>query len=74
MNERVARLDRLFAIIHAPSEKTAGLTLDEMVERPGVNRRTAGMLWDIILCRCDLDEAVDNHRKRFATRDRLRRY
>ncbi|WP_419809058.1 helix-turn-helix transcriptional regulator [Sphingomonas sp.] len=69
----MAKLDRLLALVHALSEATDGLTLDEMAERLGVNRRTAERMRDIISHHFDLDEVVDDRRKRFLIRDSLRR-
>lgn len=73
MTERMAKLDRLLALVHALSETTEGLTLDEMAERLGVNRRTAERMRDIIARHFDLDEVADDRRKRFLIRDSLRR-
>lgn len=73
MTERMAKLDRLLGLVHALSETTEGMTLDEMAERLGVNRRTAERMRDIIARHFDLDEVADNRRKRFLIRDRLRR-
>lgn len=69
----MAKLDRLLALVHALSETTDGLTLDEMAERLGVNRRTAERMRDIIANHFDLDEIADDRRKRFLIRDSLRR-
>lgn len=73
MTERMAKLDRLLALVHALSETTEGLTLDEMAERLGVNRRTAERMRDIIARHFDLEELADDRRKRFLIRDSLRR-
>lgn len=73
MTDRMAKLDRLLALVHALSETTEGLTLDEMAERLGVNRRTAERMRDIIASHFDLDEIADDRRKRFLIRDSLRR-
>ena len=73
MTERMAKLDRLLALVHALSETTEGLTLDEMAERLGVNRRTAERMRDIIARHFDLEEVADDRRKRFLIRDSLRR-
>ena len=73
MTERMAKLDRLLALVHALSETTEGLTLNEMAERLGVNRRTAERMRDIIARHFDLDEVADDRRKRFLIRDSLRR-
>lgn len=69
----MAKLDRLLALVHALSETTEGLTLDEMAERLGVNRRTAERMRDIVANHFDLDEIADDRRKRFLIRDSLRR-
>ena len=73
MTERMAKLDRLLALVHALAENTDGLTLDEMAERLGVNRRTAERMRDIIARHFDVEEVVDDRRKRFMIRDSLRR-
>lgn len=73
MTERMAKLDRLLALDHALSETTEGITLDEMAERLGVNRRTAERMRDVIARHFDLDETSDDRRKRFLIRDSLRR-
>ena len=73
MTERMAKLDRLLALVHALSETTEGLTLNEMAERLGVNRRTAERMRDVIARHFDLDEIADDRRKRFLIRDSLRR-
>jgi len=73
MTDRMAKLDRLLALVHALSDTTDGLTLDEMAERLDVNRRTAERMRDIIARHFDLDEIADDRRKRFLIRDSLRR-
>ena len=73
MTERMAKLDRLLGLVHALSETTEGMTLDEMAERLGVNRRTAERMRDIIARHFDLDEVADDRRKRFRICDSLRR-
>lgn len=73
MTGRMAKLDRLLALVHALSETSEGLTLDEMAVRLGVNRRTAERMRDIIARHFDLEELADDRRKRFVIRDSLRR-
>ena len=73
MTDRMAKLDRLMALVHALSETTEGLTLDQMADRLGVNRRMAERMRDIIARHFDLDEVIDDRRKRFLIRDSLRR-
>jgi predicted DNA-binding transcriptional regulator YafY len=69
----MAKLDRLLALVHALSETSEGLTLDEMAERVSVNRRTAERMRDIIARHFEVDEIADERRKRFLIRDSLRR-
>lgn len=69
----MAKLDRLLALVHALSESTEGLTLDEMAETLGVNRRTAERMRDVIARHFDLEEVTEDRRKRFLIRDSLRR-
>jgi proteasome accessory factor B len=73
MTDRMAKLDRLLALIYALVESPDGLTLDDMAERLGVNRRTAERMRDIIARHFDLEEVADDRRKRFLIRDSLRR-
>ena len=73
MTDRMAKLDRLLALVHALSESTEGLTLDEMAETLGVNRRTAERMRDVIARHFDLEEVTEERRKRFLIRDSLRR-
>jgi proteasome accessory factor B len=73
MTDRMAKLDRLLALVHALSESTEGLTLDEMAETLGVNRRTAERMRDVIARHFDLEEVTEDRRKRFLIRDSLRR-
>ncbi|SCW76260.1 Predicted DNA-binding transcriptional regulator YafY, contains an HTH and WYL domains [Sphingobium faniae] len=73
MTERMGKLDRLLMLVHALADSSDGLTLDEMGELLGVNRRTAERMRDIIAQHFDLDEFMDDRRKRFRIRDSLRR-
>lgn len=50
---RNAKLDRLLTLVKALGESAEGLTLDEMAEVIGANRRTAERLRDLILGRFD---------------------
>jgi proteasome accessory factor B len=69
----MAKLDRVLALVHALSESNEGLTLDEMADRLCVNRRTAERMRDIIAVHFDVDDRLDDRRKRFFIRDSLRR-
>lgn len=69
----MAKLDRVLALVHALSESNDGLTLDEMADTIGVNRRTAERMRDVIAQHFDVDEIIDERRKRFVIRDSLRR-
>lgn len=73
MTIRMAKLDRVLKLIHALSEASDGLTLDDMANELGVNRRTAERLRVIIALHFDLDEWTEERRKRFRIRDSLRR-
>lgn len=73
MTERMAKLDRALVLVHCLADSSEGLTLDEMAEALGVNRRTAERMRDIIALHFELDEVVDDRRKRFRIRGSLRR-
>ncbi|GMN03905.1 YafY family protein [Erythrobacter sp. MTPC3] len=62
---RMAKLDRLLSLVKALSESTEGLTLDEMAQEIGADRRTAERLRDLILVHFDLEEIIEDRRKRF---------
>lgn len=68
---RMAKLDRLLSLVKALSESTEGLTLDEMAQEIGADRRTAERLRDLILVHFDLEEIVEDRRKRFRIPDSL---
>jgi proteasome accessory factor B len=73
MTDRMAKLDRMLALVHALSESAEGLTLDEMAERLGVNRRTAERMRGVIRTHFELEERQDERHKRFFIRESLRR-
>lgn len=73
MTERMAKLDRAISLVHALSATAEGLTLDEMAAELGVNRRTAERLRAVIAVHFDLEEQMDDRRKRFRIVDSLRR-
>lgn len=73
MTGRMAKLDRALQLVHALSEAGDGLTLDDMAEVLGVNRRTAERLRDVVGCHFELEEWSEDRRKRFRIRDSLRR-
>ena len=62
---RNAKLDRLLTLVKALGESAEGLTLDEMAQVIGANRRTAERLRDLILVHFDLEEGVEDRHKRF---------
>ena len=62
---RMAKLDRLITLVNALGDSAEGLTLDEMAEVIGADRRTAERLRDVILVHFDLEESLDDRRKRF---------
>lgn len=73
MTARMAKLDRAIALVHMLCESAEGLTLDEMAERLGVNRRTVERLRDVIMLHFDLEDVVEGRTKRFRIRESLRR-
>ena len=54
----MAKLDRLLALVHALAESPDGLTLDEMADHLGVNRRTAERMRDVIALHFDLEARI----------------
>lgn len=62
---RMAKLDRLLMLVTALGDSNEGLTLDEMAEVIGADRRTAERLRDVISLHFDLEESQDDRRKRF---------
>ena len=62
---RMAKLDRLITLVNALGDSAEGLTLDEMADVIGADRRTAERLRDVILVHFDLEESLDDRRKRF---------
>lgn len=74
MTERMAKLDRILSLVHHLADSSDGLTLDEMAEALGVNRRTAERMRDVVALHFDLDEITDDRRKRFRIRGSLRRF
>lgn len=70
----MAKLDRILTLVHCLADSTEGLTLDEMADSLGVNRRTAERMRDIVARHFELDELTDERRKRFRIRGSLRRF
>ena len=70
---RMAKLDRLLTLVNALHDTSDGLTLDEMAEVIGADRRTAERLGDVIRLHFDLEEVIDDRRKRFRITGSLRR-
>jgi predicted DNA-binding transcriptional regulator YafY len=70
---RMSKLRRALQLVYLLSESVEGLTLDEMAEALGVNRRTAERLRDTLREEFDIDERVDDRTKRFFIRGSLRR-
>ncbi|PZU16923.1 MAG: hypothetical protein DI591_05340 [Citromicrobium sp.] len=69
----MAKSRRLLRLVHLLAETGEGLTLDEMAAELDVNRRTAERLRDVIRETFDLEDVVDDRRKRFRIPDGLRR-
>jgi proteasome accessory factor B len=70
---RMGKLRRALVLVHLLAESSDGLTLDEMAEAVGVNRRTAERLRDALREEFDIEERLDDRSKRFFIRDRLGR-
>lgn len=70
---RMAKLDRLLTLVNALHDTSDGLTLDDMAEVIGADRRTAERLRDVIRLHFDLEELADDRRKRFRITGSLRR-
>lgn len=73
MTRRMSKLDRILALVHLLAAPGEGLTLDDMADALGVNRRTAERMRDVIAQHFDLEEYQDDRRKRFKIRESLRR-
>lgn len=73
MTARMAKLDRLLALVHALAESPDQLALNEMAGHLGDNRRTAERMRGVIALHFDLETRTDDRGKRFYIRDSLRR-
>lgn len=71
---RKAPLDRVLKLVRALADSVEGLTLDEMADVLGQQRRSAERARDTIALHFDLDKIKDGRRKRFLIRDSLRRH
>ncbi len=69
MPARLSNLDRTLTLVRMLTESIEGLSLDDMAERIGVNRRTAERMRNVILIHFDLDETLDGRIKRFRIKD-----
>lgn len=69
----MAKLDRLLLLVSALNDSADGLTLDEMAEAIGKDRRTAERLRNVIREHFELEESADDRKKRFRIRGTLRR-
>ena len=69
----MAKLDRLLTLVSALNNTSDGLTLDEMASVIGADRRTSERLRDVIRLHFDLEEVIDDRRKRFRITGSLRR-
>ncbi len=67
------KLDRAIRLIHLLCESAEGLTLNEMAEELGVNRRTAERMRNVIALHFNLEDVADGRTKRFRIREGLRR-
>lgn len=65
MTHRMAKLDRLLSLVHALVDEPEGLTLDDMAQHVGVNRRTAERMRDVIMMHFDLEPISEGRTKRW---------
>lgn len=72
-HQRMGKLRRALTLVHLLSDSSEGLTLDEMADELGVNRRTAERLRDALREEFDIEERLDDRTKRFFIRESLRR-
>ena len=73
MTHRMAKLDRLLALVHALVDQSEGMTLDEMAHHAGVNRRTAERMRDVIMMHFDLEPISEGRTKRWRIAGKLGR-
>ena len=71
---RMGKLDRTLSMVDMLATSSEGLTLDEMAERLGVDRRTVERMRNVVADHFDVDEVMDDRKKRFRIRDSLRRH
>jgi predicted DNA-binding transcriptional regulator YafY len=73
MTHRMAKLDRLLSLVHALVDEPEGLTLDEMAQHVGVNRRTAERMRDVMMMHFDLEPMSEGRTKRWRIAGKLGR-
>ena len=73
MTHRMAKLDRLLALVHALVDQSEGMTLDEMAQHAGVKRRTAERMRDVIMMHFDLEPISEGRTKRWRIAGKLGR-
>ena len=73
MTQRMAKLDRLLALVHALAEDAEGLTLEAMAERMGVSRRTAERMRNVLMTHFELEARSDGSSKSWRITGRLGR-
>lgn len=73
MTERMGKLDRVLQLVHLLADSSDGVTLDDMANEIGVNRRTIERMRDIVALHFDLEEMPDEWPKRYRIPDTLRR-
>ena len=70
----MGKLDRTLSMVDMLAASSEGLTLDEMAEQLGVDRRTVERMRNVVADHFDVDEVMDDRKKRFRIRDSLRRH
>jgi predicted DNA-binding transcriptional regulator YafY len=69
----MAKLDRLLSLVHALVDEPEGLTLDDMAQHVGVNRRTAERMRNVIMMHFDLEPISEGRIKRWRIAGKLGR-
>lgn len=73
-SRRMGKLDRVLRMVDLLAMSSDGLTLDEMADELCVNRRTVERMRDIVADHFDVEELMDDRRKRFRIHGSLRRH
>lgn len=73
MAKRMTKLDRVLHLVNLLCETSDGLSLEDIANEFGVNRRTAERLRDVVALHFDVDEELAGRVKRYRISNSLRR-